>query len=116
MGLLFNNSPKRRTLKRTDKEILYLRAKRKCEACNKKICLTEMQVGHKMPYSKGGTTSLRNSICLCYRCNKLQGTQSWHAFMRKQGKKPISATSPRRSKKKSNNNKKISGYEWLFGK
>jgi hypothetical protein len=27
---------------------------------------------------------LRNSVCLCYRCNKLQGTDSWATFLKKQ--------------------------------
>ena|SRR6267378_6041126 len=45
-----------------------------------------MQVGHKTAYSKGGGTTLRNSVALCYRCNKLQGTDSWDVFQRKQGK------------------------------
>ena len=45
-----------------------------------------MQVGHKTAYSKGGGTTLRNSACLCYKCNKLQGTDSWSKFMKKMGK------------------------------
>jgi hypothetical protein len=45
----------------------------------------EMQVGHKTAWSKGGSTSFGNCLCLCYRCNKLQGTDSWAVFMKKQG-------------------------------
>ena len=45
-----------------------------------------MQVGHKTAYSKGGSTTFRNSVCLCYKCNKLQGTDSWSMFLRKLGK------------------------------
>jgi len=44
-----------------------------------------MQVGHKKAYSKGGGTTLKNSVALCYRCNKLQGTDNWDAFLKKQG-------------------------------
>jgi len=47
-----------------------------------------MQVGHKRAYAKGGSTTLRNSVCLCYSCNKLQGTDSWQTFLRKLGKDP----------------------------
>ena len=46
-----------------------------------------MQVGHKTAWSKRGSTTLANSVCLCYRCNKLQGTDSWATFMKKQGVK-----------------------------
>ena len=45
-----------------------------------------MQVGHKTAYSRGGGTTLRNSVALCYGCNKKQGTDSWEVFQRKQGK------------------------------
>jgi hypothetical protein len=47
-----------------------------------------MQVGHKTAYSKGGSTTLRNAVCICYRCNKLQGTDSWNTFLRKMRKQP----------------------------
>jgi hypothetical protein len=46
-----------------------------------------MQVGHKTAWSRSRSTTLRNSVCLCYRCNKLQGTDSWAVFMKKQGVK-----------------------------
>ena len=44
-----------------------------------------MQVGHKTAWSRGGTTTLKNSVCLCWRCNNLQGTDSWVVFLKKQG-------------------------------
>jgi hypothetical protein len=77
----------RRTLGIRDKQILYRNAKGKCQnpACGKKIDFDEMQVGHKTAWSKRGNTTLANSVCLCYRCNKLQGTDSWGAFLKKQG-------------------------------
>jgi hypothetical protein len=80
----------RRTLSIRDKQILYRRARGKCEnpACgrkNRKIDFDEMQVGHKTAWSKRGSTTLANSVCLCYRCNKLQGTDSWATFLKKQG-------------------------------
>lgn len=77
----------KRSLGIRDRQILYRRAKGKCEnpACGRKIEFDEMQVGHKTAWSRGGRTTLRNSVCLCYRCNKLQGTDSWSTFMKKQG-------------------------------
>jgi len=79
----------RRTLGIRDKQILYRNAKKKCQnpACGKEIEFDEMQVGHRRAWSRGGRTTLKNSICLCYRCNKLQGTDSWEVFLRKQGVK-----------------------------
>jgi hypothetical protein len=77
----------KRSLGIRDKKILYRNAKGRCEnpACKKKIEFDEMQVGHKTAWSKGGATSFKNSVCLCWRCNNLQGTDSWIVFLKKQG-------------------------------
>ena len=90
MGLLdlFDDGlDSKRTLGIRDKQILYRNAKGRCQnpTCNKKIDFDELQVGHKTAWSRGGRTTLKNSVCLCYRCNKLQGTDSWAVFMKKQG-------------------------------
>ena len=86
MGIFGEEETPRRTLGTRDRQILYEKAQRKCENCGQDLSFTEMQVGHKKAYSKGGSTTLRNSVALCYRCNKLQGTDSWEAFQRKQGR------------------------------
>jgi hypothetical protein len=85
--MFFDDEPSpRRTLGIRDKQILYRNAKGRCQnpACNKKIDFDEMQVGHKTAYARGGATTLKNSVCLCYRCNKLQGTDNWATFLKKQ--------------------------------
>jgi hypothetical protein len=73
----------KRVLGIRDKQILYRLAKGRCEACGKKIQFDEMQSGHKNAASKGGSATLKNSVCLCYRCNKEQGTDSWATYMKK---------------------------------
>ena len=77
----------KRSLGIRDKQILYDRAKGRCEnpACRKKISFVEMIPGHKKAWSRGGPTTLANSVCLCYACNKKQGKDSWAVFLRKQG-------------------------------
>jgi len=82
-----NSRSSKRSLGIRDKKILYRNAKGKCEnpACKKKIDFDEMQVGHKTAWSKGGSTIFKNSVCLCWRCNNLQGTDSWIVFLKKQG-------------------------------
>lgn len=87
MGFFNDDYDSKRTLGIRDKQILYRRANKRCEnpACGKKIEFDEMQVGHKTAWSKGGRTTLKTSVCLCYRCNKLQGTDSWATFLEKQG-------------------------------
>jgi hypothetical protein len=82
----------KRTLGIRDKQLLYRKAKGRCEnpACNKKIEFDEMEVGHKKAHSKGGRTTYENSVCLCHRCNKLQGTDDWATFLKKYGVKTAS--------------------------
>ena len=86
MSFWWDEKPKKRTLGIRDKQILWERAGHKCEACEKEITYPEMQAGHKTAASKGGDATLRNCVCLCYKCNKLQGTDSWKTFLGKLGK------------------------------
>lgn len=87
MGFFDDYKDRKRTLGIRDKQILYRKAEKKCQNpdCGKEIDFDEMDVGHKTAWSKGGKTSLLNCLCLCHRCNKLQGTDSWAVFLRKQG-------------------------------
>jgi len=80
------NDPKR-TLSNKGRKALYNRAKGRCEnpACKRKIEIDVMAVGHKKAWSKGGRTIFSNLVCLCFDCNKRQGTDSWSVFLRKQG-------------------------------
>jgi len=98
-----------------NKQILYRRAKGKCEACNRKIEFDEMHAGHKNAASKGGSATLRNSVCICSRCNKLQGTDNWATFMRKMGKsntRSVTSGKKRISKKKSKRKSSDDDY-WI---
>lgn len=82
--------PIKRTLGIRDKQILWRKAEKKCQnpTCGKSLDFDEMQVGHKIAASKGGRATLKNCVCLCWRCNKLQGTDSWSTFLKKQGVLP----------------------------
>ena len=90
MEIFWNIESTKRTLGIGDKQILYIRAKRKCKACGKVLDFDEMQVGHKTAASKGGRATLRNCVCICFRCNKLQGTDNWMTFLKKIGKAEVS--------------------------
>jgi hypothetical protein len=87
MGFFDDDSGRKRTLGVRDRQILYRNANGRCEnpACGKKMDYDEMEVGHRVAYSKGGTITLRTAKSLCHRCNKLQGTDSWETFLKKQG-------------------------------
>ena len=105
-------SPLKKKTKRSlgvrDRQILYRRANKKCEGCGKKIDYDEMQVGHGRAYSKGGATTLANSACLCYRCNKLQGTGTLAILKKKldgtYGKRTRKPTKKKKSTKSKSSN------------
>ena len=85
--MFWDESPRKRTLGIRDKQNLFIRDGKKCgnPKCGKKLEFMSMQVGHKKAFSKGGSSTFSNLITLCYECNKLQGTDSWAVFLKKQG-------------------------------
>ncbi|HLC63438.1 MAG TPA: HNH endonuclease [Candidatus Nanoarchaeia archaeon] len=101
-----NKNRGKRTLGTRDREILYIRAKKKCENCRKPIGLGEMQTGHKQAASRGGKATPGNSVCLCYHCNKLQGTDNWAVFRKKQGKSSTRTITSGKKRSSSNKGKK----------
>ena len=106
----------KRTLGIRDKQILYRRAKGRCEACRRKIDFDEMHSGHKNAASKGGSATLRNSVCVCARCNKLQGTDNWATFMKKMGKsntRSVTSGKKRSPSKKKSKGKSSGGNYWV---
>lgn len=112
LGLYTKN--KKRSLGIRDRQILYRRTKGRCEACHRKIDFDEMHAGHKNAASKGGSATIRNSVCICGRCNKLQGTDGWATFMKKMGKsKTTSITSPKRKKGSRRKSTKSKGNYWI---
>ena len=88
MGLLDwgDEESSKRSLTIREKKILYTRANGKCELCGELISFLEMQVGHKIAASRGGSATLRNMVALCFKCNNLQGTDSWKRIREKLGK------------------------------
>jgi hypothetical protein len=85
MGI-FSEETRRRTLTGNERQMLWTRNGGKCQGCEKEITYLDMQVGHRTAYSKGGTITLKNALCLCYTCNKMQRTLTWAQFQKKLGK------------------------------
>ncbi len=52
-----------------EKLAVYWRDKGICQICGKKTSLKEGTVDHKVPYSKGGLTTVENGQWLCIQCN-----------------------------------------------
>lgn len=77
----------KRTATPKEREQLWLKAKKKCEACGKPTnSPSEGQAGHKFAHSSGGSTKLHNMVYLCYDCNRLQRTMKYETFLEKQAK------------------------------
>jgi 5-methylcytosine-specific restriction endonuclease McrA len=101
----------KRTLGRRDRDALYLKAKGRCEGCGKKISQPEMQVGHRRAWSRGGATTFANSACLCWTCNKMQGTGSLETL-----KKKLAGTYGKRTKtrtRKTTKKRTSGGQTWI---
>jgi len=41
------------------------------------------EADHKKPFSRGGKTTLKNSLLLCRTCNRLKGSMSYEKFLKK---------------------------------
>jgi len=53
-----------------EREAIYYRAGRKCEACGIELAsVNDMHADHKKQWSYGGETTLENGRCLCVSCN-----------------------------------------------
>lgn len=58
-------------------DALYRKQNGVCNFCWKQYDSPVMEVEHKVPRSKAGTSRKRNLQLLCPRCNKLKGNSSW---------------------------------------
>ena len=72
----------KRTLSQGDKSQLMQSAGHRCEACKMRGKLTS---GHIKAHSKGGKTSLKNSVALCMECNSNMRNKSYKAYMKEMG-------------------------------
>ena len=52
------------------KGILYEHFGGKCVYCGRNISVSEMEVDHVIPKTKGGNSSFRNSLPTCMPCNR----------------------------------------------
>ena len=77
----------KRTLTPKQKNDLWIKAKKKCEACGAKIEIPNHgDVGHKFAYSSGGSTKDHNLVMLCQICNRNQGKMRYENFLEKYAK------------------------------
>ena len=71
---------KQRVLNDTDTLSLYIKSKKKCQACDTSLKLGEVVKGHKIAWSKGGKSIKDNTVILCRTCNSKQGDMNFDEF------------------------------------
>ncbi len=112
--LIFGEKIEKRRLSKKDRDHLYYHiGKKKCQSCGKRIEERDMQEGHKKAYSKGGKTKLENAVCLCYTCNKAQGTDSWKTYNKKKGTPIVSLKLESKKKSSKRKSKKLGESNWV---
>ena len=60
-----------------------LKAEGPCFVCERTIHITEIEVGHNIAKSKGGTDNFANFRPICRMCNQSMGTMSIEVYKRK---------------------------------
>ena len=62
----------RRTFNDNERELLYVLADGKCQQCNATLA-SDFHADHKIPWSRGGETTISNGQALCPPCNLSKG-------------------------------------------
>jgi hypothetical protein len=107
---IYRNDKKKRTLGNRGKNDLWIKARKKCEACDCKLdSPLDGHVGHKKAYSLGGSLKDSNIAMLCMPCNNKQKTIGWQKFLEKYSK--IEPTKYKKAYAKCINDKKKSEVE-----
>lgn len=66
-----------RVFSQTQKKELYLRDKGTCQICFKKVNEDNWEADHKLPWIRGGKTSIDNGQVLCKKCNQKKKDKLW---------------------------------------
>lgn len=74
-------APRLATMKQ--RKTVYLLGKGICNYCEVKVNFGNFQVDHRIPFSKGGQTVLRNLVSSCVQCNVAKGSMDAEEFMRR---------------------------------
>jgi 5-methylcytosine-specific restriction endonuclease McrA len=69
------------------KQNVLMRDEHTCQYCGKKVSSTTGTIDHVFPIFKGGTTSWRNVVLACKKCNSEKGHLMLDQYEKKFGKK-----------------------------
>lgn len=65
------------------REYLYRKMQGRCAYCGQKIDISEMQIDHILPVSRGGSDNIDNLICSCQSCNHYKRAANLPEFRKK---------------------------------
>ena len=76
--ICFKTNPSRKKVHRKSysqdtRQLIYERAKGRCELCGREILFKDMTLDHVKPLSKGGEDNVNNLSCTCEPCNHFKG-------------------------------------------
>lgn len=63
---------KRKTIKKEERELIYIQDRGICQICGKKLLYDEMTIDHIIPLGGGGTNNILNYQCACSSCNQFK--------------------------------------------
>lgn len=84
--LTFDRVP-RHEVKFTRKNI-FARDGNRCQYCGRKARLSDLNLDHVIPVSRGGRTSWENVVCCCIQCNSHKGNRLPHEIGMRLVRKP----------------------------
>lgn len=70
---------KQKRIEQKIKDTLY-KDNKQCHYCGVKLYREECTLDHVVPKSKGGPTSIENSVLCCTKCNQLKGNSNYEDF------------------------------------
>lgn len=60
----------KRNLSTRERRIVYTRDRGHCRYCGQYVTIQECEIDHCYPWSRGGETSVENSVTSCLSCNR----------------------------------------------
>lgn len=70
----------RRRLKKSEREAVYSKTGGRCAYCGTEIALSDMQVDHLIPISRGGADEPSNMLPACRSCNHYKHSADLEVF------------------------------------
>lgn len=65
----------KRNLSTRERYVVYTRDRGHCRYCGQYVSIQECEIDHVWPWTRGGETSVENSVTSCRSCNRRKGSK-----------------------------------------